>query len=419
MVYEENEPRKAVRTGFSPIGFLWKWFWRIIGIALFLFIIAIMLSLFIKDQPLITYFYNEVTDPLLNTGVGNYAKLFISYLGIPFSEKKQAEVLASYEWKSNIDENSKKQDFGVKIINFRPTNKIIDITSPERFESFKETGAVAEGYAYFTEQTQIELSCLTENGIGEVANKNNILQVSENRKESFPIRCIYPKDSFEIDTNKATDSQKIKIRASYDFITESYIPIYLLKNNILEEKKQSNENIFENVQDPNLNEQDGTASSVYTKGPVKLILRSLYTQPYTEEGPFSQGSYYTLDMKMDDDISWTGNVEKINELDILMPQEIDIISENFEYSAEEDNFKIYKAKDSLIQELNDLCKPAKQSILKELIDEDCWRRGNIVTSIEFSINDAPDELSKTFIRAKVKYKFSDEKQDTITFLNTA
>ena len=232
----------------------------------------------------------------------------------------------------------------------------------------------------------------------------------------------------EINENKATDAKKILIKASYDFTTEAYIPIYIIKKSILDYKiEQGNKgqirfdyNIFEeeNVQDEHLNKQDGTVESVYTKGPVKLILRSLYTQPYTEEGPFGSGSYYTLDMRIDDDIQWTGNIEKINELDMLVPQEIDIFSENFEYSMEEDNFKVYKAKDSLLQELNDVCKPTKQSKLKELIDEDCWRRGNMMASLEFSINNPSDELSKTFIRAKINYKFSDEKQDTITFLNT-
>ena len=388
-----------------------------------IFIVIVSLSIAWPTKPFFNIVYNEVGDNLVNTGFGNSIKQGVTSFVKIFSSKGQAEVLESYSWKSTIDENSNKQDLGVKITSFRANNDIIDITTSERLASFKETGAIVEGYASSTEQTNIEFSCLTENGIGVFANQFNILQVSKNRKEFFTRRCIYPKNSFQIDTNKVTDSQKIKIRASYDFTTESYIPVYFIKKDIFDALREEGSrgpvrfkyNIFEenNIQDEHLNKQDGTVSSVYTKGPVKLELRSQYTQPLMEEDS------YILGIRLYDDLSWTGNVEKINELDILMPQEIDIISENFEYVTEEDNFKVYKAKDSLIQELNDVCKPVKQSILKELIDEDCWRRGNIVTSIEFSINDAPDELSKTFIRAKVNYKFSDEKQDTITFLNTA
>src|SRR3989344_489115 len=399
----------------------------LIGLGLILFIILIPVSMIWQEKPLLKYYYSEITDPLLNTGFGNYIKKGLSALTIPFSEKKQAEVLESYSWKSTIDENSKKQDLGVKITSFRA---IRDVIKTERFtKEFQITEAIAEGYASSTEPTEIKFSCLTEdNKLGEVANRNNILQISGSGKQFFSIKCIYPKGSFEINTNKATDSKTIRIRATYDFTTQSYIPIYLIRKDVFDELREKGSrgpvrfeyNIFEenNIQDEHLNEQDGIAESVYTKGPIKLELRSQYTQPYTEEGPFGSGSSYTLDIKIDDDISWTGNIEQINEFYLYIPEEIDLISDNFEYSAAEDNFNVYKAKDSLMQELNNVCKSKDKKII-DLMDEDCWRRGNIITSVEFSVNDAPDEISNTFIRARVNYKFNDEKQDTITFINAA
>ena len=419
MAYEEGSIQKGAST---PLRWIGKFIGFTLGVLIIILIILTPLSMVYKNNVLFSYYYSEITDPILNTGFGNFIKKGLSALTIPFSEEKQVELIESYSWKSTIDENSIKQDLGVKITSFESNSDVIET------ERFQKMEAVAEGYASSTEPAEIEFSCMTESSEGEVANQNNILFISSYRKESFTIKCVYDKEDFEINENKATDAKKILIKASYDFTTEAYIPIYIIKKSILDYKiEQGNKgqirfdyNIFEeeNVQDEHLNKQDGTVESVYTKGPVKLILRSLYTQPYTEEGPFGSGSYYTLDMRIDDDIQWTGNIEKINELDMLVPQEIDIFSENFEYSMEEDNFKVYKAKDSLLQELNDVCKPTKQSKLKELIDEDCWRRGNMMASLEFSINNPSDELSKTFIRAKINYKFSDEKQDTITFLNT-
>lgn len=417
---EESGAQKAARLAFSPLRWGWNIFWFIITFAFVAFIILTIFSMVFSQNVLLSYYYDEVTDPLLNTGIGNYVKKGLTYLQVPFSEKKQAELLESYSWKSNIDEKSTKQDLGVKITKFQTTMNTVNT------EQFSKIEAVAEGYASTTESTEIEFTCLTENDeIGEIANQNNILSISPNRKEFFTVKCIYDKDLFEIDNSKATDSQKIRIKASYNFITEAYIPIYLLQKDILEEKRDDNEDIFKDIQDKNLNKQDGTVSSTYTKGPVKLVLRSLYTQPYTEEGPFGSRSYYTLDIKFDDNIQWTGNIENIEEFHLLIPEEMDIKEETtdeqnkFQYIKYEDNFKVYEATPSLIRQLNEQCEP-KDTIerITNLIEEDCWRRGNIITNIEFSINNAPEEISQTFIRAKLIYKFSDIKQETITFINT-
>jgi len=417
MAYGESEPRKAVRTGFSPLRWGWRLFWKIVGWGLLILVIAMILSTIYKEQPALSFVYNKVTDPILNTNAGNYIREGASYIKLlPIfkgSEEKQAELLQSYSWKSSIDESSKKKDLGVKITKFKTTNDIIETEKVSKIE------AIAEGYASTTEPTEIEFSCLTkENEFGEVANQNNILHISPDRKEYFTIKCIYNKELFEIDESKTTDSKKIKIRSTYDFTTEAYIPIYILQKDILEEKRENDKDIFKNIQDKNLDKREGISKSTYTKGPIKLILRSLYTQPYTEEGPFGSGSSYTLDIKIDDDIQWTGNIERIEDFYLLIPEEISITTENFEYSKIEDNFQVYRAKDSLINQLHKTCEPKNIfEKISDLIDEDCWRRGNIITNTEFSINNPPEEISQTFIRAKLKYKFNDEKQDTITFLN--
>ena len=411
-------PLKLIKTSISLIFILFIFF---IGLTVWYVIISGSISE--ESQPAARLVYNLMDDILANTGAKNLVKKGASYVQTPFSEEKQTELLQSYTWKSSIDESSKKKDLGLEITKFKASNDIINKES--------SIEAIAEGSFLTTETTQIDFSCLTENNnLGEVANQNNLLTINPNRKEFFTIKCIYDRELFELDESKTSEAKKIKMRATYDFTTEAYIPIYILQKDVLDYKREEGNrgpvreeyNIFEDeeIEDSNLNKNDRTTFSSYTKGPVKLILRSLYTQPYTGEGPFEAGSYYTLDMKIDDDTQWTGNVEEIESFEILIPEEISIITENFEYSTTEDNFQVYRATDSLLNQLYNTCKPKdKIEKITELIriDEDCWRRGTMITSVEFSINNPSEEISQTFIRSRLKYKFNDEKQDTITFIH--
>jgi len=418
--------REGLHSGiglFGAIRFLFRWVGMFMGIAIAFFIIITPISMIYQNNILTSYYYDKVTDPLLNTGAGNFLKKGLNTLTVPFNEEKQIELLQSYTWKSTIDENSKKQDLGLKITSFRARNDIIP--DGENVE------AVAEGYASTTEPTEIEFLCLTgENKLGEVANQNNILTINPNIKEYFAIKCVYDKGSFELDTTETSESKKIKIRATYDFTTEAYLPIYILQKDVLDYKREEENkgpvreeyNIFEdeNIFDSNLNKAERTTSSAYTKGPVKLILRSLYTQPYTEEGPFESGSSYTLDIKIDDDMQWTGNIEEIESFEILTSEEVSLITENFEPSRNEENFQVYRATDSLLNQLKERCKPKNiiEGITKYVgIEEECWRSGNMVTSVEFSIDNPSEEIEQTFIRSRLRYKFNDEKQDTITFIH--
>tara|TARA_Y100000034_G_scaffold129468_1_gene185997 strand:- start:1235 stop:2533 length:1299 start_codon:yes stop_codon:yes gene_type:complete len=408
--------------GFSLFRKTFGWIFMILGYLVAIFLIVMILSFFFKETILLSYVYNEVTDPLINSGFGNFIKKGLLYLAVPFSEEKQAELLAedSYSWKSTIDKSSTNRDLGVDITKFEAS---IDKVNAETFSNVE---ALAEGHAYSAEPLEILFSCLTEKDKeGEVVNQNNILYINPYINEFFTVRCKYDENLFEIE-DKSASFEKIKIRATYDFTTEAYLPIYILRKDILDEKREGGSitkrggyNIFEEegINDPQLNERDGLTSSVYTQGPINLVLRSLYTQPYTEEGPFGPGSVYTLDIKLNDAIKWTGNVNEIKDVEILIPEEIEIESENFESIRTEEDFEVYRAKEILVEGLNEACKP-KDNVerIKNIIDEDCWRRGEMVTSLEFSITDAPEEISKTFIRARVIYKFNDEKQDTITFL---
>ncbi|MBS3143323.1 hypothetical protein J4446_00380 [Candidatus Woesearchaeota archaeon] len=383
-----------------------------IGLSLLVLIIS-WLNPLGEKPPIVDYYYNAIIDPLSNTGFGNTLKKMFGYGEAAFSSEKQIEILqgGSGAWKSTIDESSVKKDLGVKITRFNIKKDLLET------EDFDYVEAIAEGYAVASDYMQVEFSCLTEdNKLGEVVNENNILTIYPNRKELFTIHCKFDKNLFEIDTSKVQDSKKIKLRASYDFITEAYIPIYILGKNELDWIIQNNEDVFENIQDSNLNKEDGTTNSVYTQGPVNLALRGTYTQPYTEAGPFGEGSHYTIEIKFDDNIQWPGNVEGVEEWSILIPDEINLESEEFEYVERDGNFDVYRASNSIIEELNDICE-SEESSITSWIDEDCWRRGGITGSIEFTINNPPDEIEQTFIRTKMKYKFNDEKQDTVHFTN--
>ena len=423
MAYENSGYKRGRSFASSPFIFLMSILGWIIGFLFTVFIILTPISMVYQNNVLVSFYYSEVTDPLLNTGVGNFIKKGVTILTLPFNTQQQADLLESYTWKTTIDEGSTKKDLGVKITSLRTNEDIINI---ERFPTIE---LVAEVSASSSEPLEIKFSCLTEdNQEGEVANKNNIKFISSNTKEVFTVKCLYKKENFEIDETK-TSTQKIRIRSTYDFVTDAYMPIYLLQKDILDYKiEEGNKgpvrqeyNIFEdeNINDPNLNKKDKITSSVYTKGPMKLALRSLYSQPYTEEGPFGEGSSYNLDIKIDDDLQWTGNIEEIEDFYLYIPEELDLTTDKFEYFENEDNFKIYKAKSTTIDELHKKCEPKSDlNKLRNLIDEDCWRSGNMIVSAEFSVNNPPEDISQTFIRTKIIYKFNDEKRKSITFLSS-
>jgi hypothetical protein len=376
----------------------------IIAILVFVFVILGVISL-TTQSGMFGFISVKVTEPFLNTGFGNMIKSVGATFQILFSGEKQAEVLESYSWKSSIDENSRSDYTGIEITRFESKLKTIPI---ER--SSDEIEATAEITASPIEQAEVQFYCSTDNNKQGVADPEFAL-LDEGDINYLTVSCLYSKNDFKINENKDIDTHRIKFGAEYEFTTNVYLPIYSMRSDILKESKR--EVLFKDVRDI-----DNTylTTSKYTKGPVEVILRAFYTQPLTEKGPSGENSRYILDLKIDDPSSTTtGSLKEITEINILTTNEINIQSLDLEYIGEEESgLGRYKLSAAKINELNDICK--KSSFLQGLIDEDCWRRGDLQMSFRFNVN--PGEILEVgFIGARVKYIYQDERQSSITFLN--
>jgi len=426
------------KVGYTP----WKGAGIIIQILVFIIIFIIgMVFLFVVINAVTPggspFTDKYIVSPLSKIGLGPILKKIPSTLMKLPTDKGQAEIIEETKWQAVIDNNAKNKNLGVKISEFYSEKEIVRVEDMGNEEWYLRATAI--GSFSTTESTTIEFSCLTPNNqLAKIENTEGeklIVNAVPNKKENFAINCIYDKDDFEIDTNKGSDDQKIKFRILYDFTTESYTPIYIVEKNTINEiknglgeynldEKEINNIIFKEVDDDGskLNKNTGEVKPQYGGGPLQIIPKVFDIQPLTEEGLLGAGAHYTLEIRFADSNLWqTGNLEEIEEFYVMTTDEIEIISEEFEEFSTEDSYIIYKSKDSFIDKINDKCKSKYETPLEkiiDLIDESCWRSGQIRASVVFEIKNPPEEVKKTFIRTKVKYKFNDEKQKTIYFLNT-
>jgi len=373
---------------------------------IFILILLIILSAIFTDTPMLKYVYDAITDPLMNSGFGNFVKEAILYATIPFSAKSQAEILEQSTWETYVEKTS-DEDFGVKIDSFRLKKSIIPADYSQEIE------AVAEGSILTLEGTTVEFSCLAE-GVDDkdLEDQNQERYAYPDMEENFFIECVYRRDMFDIDEIKETDSKKVKLKVSYDFLTESNMIIYTMDEEIKSEMKSDKIDIFEGVDNDYL--KKGVSYSVCTEGPLILGLRIMSTQPYNEEGPdiTKNDDYYSLSIKIDDNQKWNGDLEDIESLELLVTSGVEIVDEGFVEDELENKLNVYGANDEKIREIINLC-PMKEG---DGIDADCWRRGSMEFDVDFKIKEASEDLTEELIKAKIRYRYGDIKQDTITFI---
>lgn len=401
--------REIVERPTSTVfGAVFKVILIVLAWVIFLFIIALILSLIFQENVILGYVYDTITDPLMNTGIGLFFKNAFSYLKLPFSSEAQAEVLEESQWKSYVEKDAGK-DLGVKIDRFEASRTIIPVDYSQSIE------AIAKGSILTLEDSTVQFSCLVGNNIVEGQGKETY--VYADIEEFFTVECVYNIDDFvDLDRTKETDSQKIKLKASYPFSSRSDLIIYTLDNEIKNEMKKNKKDFFVGINNPYL--KDDISYPVCTEGPVKFELQSLYSQPLTDKDP-NWGVYeqdYTLSIKINDNQKWTGVIESINEIYLMFSDGLDLAdTDKFEEVGFEDKLKVYRLKDFWIDDLYTICKSEKEN---ELIDEDCWRAGNLEFTTHFKVKQVYDRVTEEFIRAEIDYKYGDIKQDTITFINT-
>ena len=407
MVFEEGKRRLSEirsRPFAAVFGTLAYYFGKfLLGVLFFsvvAFIIIFLIAVFTggnSSWALVDYVYGVSVDPLMNSGFGNFIQKAVSYLGV-VTPGGQAEILKDLEgskWETHVSKNTNK-DLGVKLDYFEAERNIIPLDYAQDME------VNAEGSILSLEGTNVQFSCLADE---EMIHENiEEIYVYPDIEEFFKIKCIYDKEDFKIDESKDSYSGKVQLKVSYDFLTEASLIIYRLEKEIKDEMNTNDVDIFEGVNNPYLD--DRRTSSVYTEGPLKLGLRVSNTQPLVEI------EEYSMTLKLDDNVKWTGGIENIESIELLLSPGLVLNDNRFEDVGIEDSLIVYRATEVFIENLQDLC------ITDEvLINEGCWRSGNLEDDVSFSVKDVSETLTEELIKAKVRYRFGDIKQDTITFLN--
>ena len=451
---DENTPSsikpKGIFDGISMIGFTLvkfiilcvKW-----GFILFagILVLLIVIQMFIPGgSPLLNKY---VIGPISDTGVWNlFYNNFLVRIPQLATQEGQAKIIEETRWKSTIDENA-NENSGLQILEFRTDKEVI-------YPKDKNLIVTANGIISTKEPATIEFSCLTEdNQFGKISDENTevlTITTEPNTIKRFSINCIYNEESNPdlFTFNEKTKTRNVKFRGLYTLISESYIPIYFVEQNTIDEiidkinqeeidkEKKSektlsseeiitkvNEELFMGVDDEKgkLDKNTGEVKSQSGGGPLRVIPQVFDFQPYTEEGSVGLNGKYNLEVKFDENKDWTeGSLEEIEEFYILTTDEISIESKEFTESSREDEYNVYVASDSFIQGLNNICKSGQKTVFKkilDIIDEKCWRSGDVRAVVPFSIKSPGNVVDKTFIRTKTKYKYNDEKSKSIIFVD--
>ena len=332
----------------------------------------------------------------------NYVKKALSYPLAVVNPTAQAKILEETTWTTYVEKNTNK-DLGVDLKRFEATRNIIPLNYTQ------EIKAVAEGSILSLEGTTVVFSCLADE---KEVPQSSFEKISEFYfypyiEESFTYECVYDKEDFDIDPEKVTHSGKVQLKISYDFLTESSLIIYTLDKEIKNEMTLNDIDIFEGLSSKYL--KDEISYAVSTEGPVKLGLQSYYSQPLSDE------MEYILTIRVDDNNKWAGGIENIEEIDFLLSEGLVLNDERFEEIGVEDSLVLYRAKDAFVENLYGICAPEKEDT--GLISVDCWRAGNLEDTTKFSVKEDSDKLTEELIKAKIRYRFGEIKQDTITFTN--
>jgi len=367
----------------------------------------------------------QVLATRLDTTISNTKILSPIYTGLKDTLKfvnDPTVIERSAGWKSEVDNNKDNQNLGLRFIRkFSPIK-------PRILPNEEATLTTAVEISSLKQDSNIRFSCTSKNiedGVIKVS-PNEPVKISKNEIKRFDIVCRIPGDTFkDLESGLQVAEKKIKLNAVYDFKTESYLDIYTMQKSYLDNAINHGINPFEKEINPNLNKNTGETIPITTYGPMKLILRLDYTQPLTEQGPFTNDNTYNIGLKIQKtSSSWFGRLNKINQVYISLPKNFRLVDENFEevFDFSDTNyegdtgFKKYKLNQKKIDELNNQCD------LSSKISQECndlYEQGFIIAFTKFKVEglDQPT-LLKDLIRAEADYDFQAEASSSITLVKS-
>lgn len=334
-----------------------------------------------------------------------------------------SRIIRSYGWKTDVDENTQNLQLGLRFITPFKTLKQTYLTNEE------VTATTTIEISSLEKESNILLSCNVTKDMPP--DKESIVQPSEpikinkNEIKRFPAVCKIPENTFIIPGDGTQVlAKKLRLGAAYDFKTNSYLDIYTMQKSYLDSLITQGIDPFENEINPSLDKSTGQTTPITTYGPMKVILSLQYNQPLTEQGPFTGDNTYLFGLKIEKtSASWQGRLKKINDIYINLPNNFELVDENFQedYSNQNANldgrFRRYKLNQGKINELNNQCITYYNSnTVQDCID--LFERGFVIAFTKFRINSLDQSLVRDSIGAEVDYIFEAETLASITYVKS-
>lgn len=332
---------------------------------------------------------------------------------------------ASESFESTVEKNQYNQDLGVKISSLRALDSRV----------FENQPIIVRGEikALSLEDMTISVYCTMgdEKVDGQVSAKGggDTIKIFKEVPQTFSATCTF--SGVTLGEGKDIGAKKIEMFAKYNFNSLATHTTYLLSGDNAEFLLSKGEDPFEYYGiDDSLLKSDRTIRSKATQGPVLVSIGTLESQPFSEDIP------YTLGVSMKNNLDWSGNLQTIRSLDLIIPQNIVLASDSdflrkqisgetlFETetacnfvntgAVDDNGFKIYSLSSSRLKYVNELCE--KSSLILFSSEQDCWDyKNNLEFWCKFMVvEDIPSDIPYfTFIRANANYVYETSKAITV------
>jgi len=412
----------------NPIASAWKYpigfFFKLLGVAgTILGILSIFLVIFIIITVIGSgtgqYWATQAADyasevPLVG---GIFRNIYAWYPAIKNPEELVV-LQQELRWKSTIDKNVGNDHLGLKITNFYAIQNVYDLVIGDEYYDGEVNALAYIDVESLMEESIVSFECGEKKGkiIGE-ADPPGPIEISDLTTNSFVVECIYQGEDFELD--KPLTTYTLKFKANYISNSLAYLSIYTMEHDtlqtLLDQYNQDRSIIFGIVgnKDSQLDEETGFVGSTYTAGPVKLNLKAVYNQPFTEKGPSNNKDYYKIYLNIGRNVNWEGVLKEIKNVYFYTYEGVELNEgEYFEYiEDDEDGFMKYRLGESYLEELNSRCFDEEEGVF----DIDCWKGSAIEVPVEIGIYDVSSDLGKTYIKAEVEYLYQAYETDVISF----
>jgi hypothetical protein len=345
--------------------------------------------------------------------LANKMPIFAPLVDVFKTIRDPTRTIRTFDWQADVDKNSQSQELGLTFQRFTSLKKTYLPGEPLSF-----VGSVK--VASLKDDSKVTFTCdATTDKINGNIQPSEPFVLSKDSTQVFSIRCEVPAESIKLETKKIK-AETVVLKADYDFKTDAYVEAYTMSKRVLTEKQNNQEDVFENENNPRLNKQTGEVKSQYTAGPMKILINSEYSQPFTELGPFSSNSYYSLGIIIEKANSfYQGKLNKINNVYLYLPKNFELNDKENQFeliNAEDEIFNKYQLKQDKIDKLNLICKEPN------LFDVECqnyWERGFILALTNFKISSLnKEDLDKNYIRSEVEYEFQAQTSQVVTIVGS-